>query len=140
MKLNNKLLLIAALFALVLPLVFTGTAGAKYMGDGAVQNGTTGGWNLPTDFVCIVGIHADGTLDIADGVTSSRNCIYLQTGNMNGGTAFNLSTITTQDACTVAGFTDQATQCTAAGKPASCCTDARTGTCTSANYNPEVGS
>jgi hypothetical protein len=29
-----------------------GAASAKYMSDGAVQNGTTGGWIKPSDFVC----------------------------------------------------------------------------------------
>lgn len=57
-----------------------GIASAKYMEDGAVPNGTTGGWTQPADLVCIVGLHTDGTLDVAPGVTDSRDCIYYNTG------------------------------------------------------------
>lgn len=102
MRLKTKLLLIAALFALVLPLVLTGSASAMSMEDGARPNGT-GGWKLPSDMVCIVGVHANGNLDIADGVTNSRDCIYLTTGTMNGGTPFDLRGMTTQAACINAG-------------------------------------
>jgi hypothetical protein len=79
MTLKTKLLLLAALFVLVLPLIITGTASAKYMGDGAVPDGT-GGWVTPNDMVCIKGMHMDGTLDIVTGVTNSRDCIYYNTG------------------------------------------------------------
>jgi hypothetical protein len=99
MYVKKSLMLWVAVFALALPLMLTGTASAKYMNDGAVQNGTTGGWIVPNDMICIVGVHADGTIDVADGVTSARNCIYLNKGTMNGGTAFDLSTITTSAAC-----------------------------------------
>ena len=101
---NNKtrLLLLAAFIVLALPLMFSGIASAMYMEDGARPTGT-GGWQIPTDMVCIVGLHADGTLDIADGVTNSRDCIYLNKGTMNGGTPFDLTGMTTSAACTVAG-------------------------------------
>jgi hypothetical protein len=99
MYVKKSLMLWAAVFALALPLIFAGTAMAKYMGDGAVQDGTTGGWITPNDMICIVGVHADGTIDVADGVTNARDCIYLQSGTMNGGTAFDLSTLTTSTAC-----------------------------------------
>lgn len=102
MKITSKILLIAACFALVIPLIFTGNASAKYMSDGAVPDGT-GGWKTPNDMVCIVGVHADGTLDIADGVTNRRECIYLQTGTMNGGTPFNLTGMLSQNDCTKVG-------------------------------------
>lgn len=54
MKINTKLLFIAVVVALALPLVLTvGDASAaatdRYLSDGAVPNGTTGGWNLPAD-------------------------------------------------------------------------------------------
>ena len=104
MKLKNKLLYLAAFMVMVIPLaVLFSTASAMYMSDGAVQHATNGGWQLPTDFVCIVGVHTDGTLDVADGVTNSRDCIYLQTGTMNGGTPFDLTGMTTQAACITAG-------------------------------------
>jgi hypothetical protein len=104
MKINKTtLLLIATLFLLAMPMIFSGNASAKYMGDGATQNGTTGGWNTPNDMACIVGVHTNGTLDIADGVTNARDCIYLQTGTMNGGTPFDLTGMTTSAACTTAG-------------------------------------
>jgi PKD domain len=102
---KTTLLLIATLFFLVTPLIFSGSANAMYMSDGATQNGVTGGWNTPNDMVCIVGVHADGTVDVADGVTNARDCIYLQTGTMNGGTPFDLTGMTTQAACTTAGGT-----------------------------------
>ena len=71
------------------------SASAKYMSDGATQNGTTGGWNLPSDLVCIVGLHMDGTLDIAPGVTDSRDCIYRSTGL----TGLNPVDVTTSSMC-----------------------------------------
>ena len=73
-----SLLAVVALAAGVL--LNAGVASAKYFRDGAVQNGATGSWNLPTDFVCIVGLNADGTMSVAAGVTSSRDCIYYNTG------------------------------------------------------------
>jgi hypothetical protein len=103
MRLTNRLLLLAALFALAIPLIFAGTASATYMSDGATPNGVTGGWNTPTDFVCIVGLHSDGTLDIADGVTDRHTCQYLTKGTMNGGTPFDLSTMTSSNDCTKVG-------------------------------------
>jgi hypothetical protein len=95
---KKNLTLWLAVLALALPLVFAGVADARYIGDGAVQDGTTGGWTLPSDMVCVVGVHADGTLDIADGVTNSRDCIYLNYGTMNGGTPFDLRGLN-QTAC-----------------------------------------
>src|SRR5208282_6673121 len=74
MKFNNKLLLIAALFVLALPLVFTGNAGAMYQSDGALENGTTGGWIAPNDVVCVVGLHSDGTMDIDSTIHNDRDC------------------------------------------------------------------
>src|SRR3989304_4462746 len=103
MKLKTNLLYLAAFLVIALPLVLTGNAGAKYMSDGAVQNGVTGGWITPNDMGCIVGVHKDGTLDIAGGVTNRRDCIYLNKGTMNGGTPFDLTTMTTSDQCTKAG-------------------------------------
>jgi hypothetical protein len=102
MKLKTRLLCLAACLVIALPLIHTGNARAGYMKDGAVQNGVTGGWVTPNDMVCIVGVHPDGTLDIADGITNSRECIYLNVGTMNGGTPFDLRGMTTSDQCTKA--------------------------------------
>ena len=100
---QKKSMIVMSIVALVLSsFIFAGNAGAMYMGDGAVPNGA-GGWKAPTDFVCIVGVHADGTLDIADNVTDRHTCQYLTTGTVNGGTPFNLNTMTTSATCTTAG-------------------------------------
>jgi hypothetical protein len=79
MKFKTKLLFLAALFVLALPLILTGTASAKYISDGAVPDGT-GGWVTPNDMECIKGLKMDGTLDVAAGITSRRDCIYYNTG------------------------------------------------------------
>lgn len=92
MKSKTRLLLLAAFIVLALPLVFTGTASAKYMSDGAVPDGA-GGWKTPNDGICVVGLHTDGTMDVADGITSKRDCIYLNKGTMNGGTPFDLKSL-----------------------------------------------
>jgi len=104
MKAKSKLLCFAAFSAIGLLLLLPGKAAAGYFGDGAVPNPTTGNWNAPNDMVCVVGVHPDGTLDIADGITNSRECIYLTRGTMNGGTPFDLTTMTTSDQCTKTGF------------------------------------
>jgi hypothetical protein len=96
--------LVAALAVAACVALSAGVASATYMPDGSTPNGTTGTWNLPTDFVCVVGLHTDGTLDIADGVTDRHTCQYLTKGTMNGGVPFDLSSMTTQDSCTKAGF------------------------------------
>src|SRR5512139_1977707 len=67
MKLNSKLLLIAALIALV-PFVFMGTASAMYTGDGATHDATTTGWKLPAANGTTNGCLADPTK------TNSRAC------------------------------------------------------------------
>ena len=51
MKLNTRQLLLAAFIVLMVPLLFIGNAGAKYMSDGATQN-SSGGWDLPPDGFC----------------------------------------------------------------------------------------
>jgi hypothetical protein len=79
MKPKTKLLLLAALFVMALPLIIAGTASAKYLRDGSVPDGT-GGWVTPNDMVCIKGVKMDGTLDVAAGITSRRDCIYYNTG------------------------------------------------------------
>ncbi len=102
MRLSNRLLLLAALFVLAIPLIFTGTASAKYQSDGAVPDGV-GGWKTPNDGICVVGLHTDGTMDVVtSGIGSKRDCIYYTTGltgmvpadvtsNTNCGSAGNLA-------------------------------------------------
>ncbi len=74
MKLKRKLLLLAAFFVLVLPLIITGTASAKYMGDGATPNGVTGGWKAPTDGICVLSIDASGNMVTDPSITTARDC------------------------------------------------------------------
>ena len=77
MKQSKKLLLLAVFSALVIPLMFAGTASAKFVGDTAVQNGVTGGWDLPADKgFCNTGIKRDGTMIFDLSVGNSRpDCI-----------------------------------------------------------------
>jgi hypothetical protein len=73
---KKRSLFLAVLLAAALPLALAGNAGAAYITDGAVQNGTTGGWDLPTDAgVCVTGIQAGGTLIIDDTIHSRADCI-----------------------------------------------------------------
>lgn len=105
MKLNDrKIFHLTLSLCIIMFALMASTAGAMSFGDGAVQDGVTANWKQPTDFVCIVGVHADGTVDVADGVTSARDCIYLQTGTMNGGTAFDLTAMNTSAKCTTTGL------------------------------------
>ena len=74
MYVKKNLMLWVAVFALALPLLLVGTASAKYMSDGATPNGTTGGWNAPTDGICVKSLKADGTMDVIPGITTARDC------------------------------------------------------------------
>ena len=74
MHCKKNLMLLLAVFVLALPLIFTGTASAKYYGDGATQNGTTGYWNKPTDGVCVLSIDASGNMVIDNTITNKRDC------------------------------------------------------------------
>lgn len=76
----TKVPLIGVLALAMCVLLSAGVASARYFKDGSVQNGVTGGWNLPTDFVCITGVQMNGTLNVAAGVTSRRVCNYYTTG------------------------------------------------------------
>lgn len=51
-----------------------GTASAKYMSDGAVQQGTTGGWIVPSDGVCVLGVDTAGNMTIDGTITTRRDC------------------------------------------------------------------
>ncbi len=74
-------------------------ASARYFKDGSVQNGTTGEWNLPTDFVCIKGVDIAGNITLAAGVTSRRDCNYYNTGL----TGMNPVDVTASSMCGAAG-------------------------------------
>ena len=70
---KNVLIVIAVGLALIFGL--GGYAGAIYMPDYAVENGTTGGWNLPQDIgQCVNGIASNGTMTISS-ETSRPDCI-----------------------------------------------------------------
>jgi len=87
MKLTGKMLLIAACFALAIPLMFTANAGAKYRSDGAVQNVTTGAWEVADPGQCYVkdsattghidatGIDANSCRAIISAVVVQADCI-----------------------------------------------------------------
>ncbi len=87
---NRKLVLSAVLLVLAMCMtLLTGNAQAAYVGDGAVQNGITGGWNLPVDTgVCVTGIQSDGTFIVDSTIHSRPDCI-----------AKTLPAYTTQSAC-----------------------------------------
>ena len=100
MKLKTKLLLMAAFFSWLLPLILTGNAGAVvYNPDGAVQNGTTGLWELP-DLTAIEGCY-DGTTTINPAATKfdCRNVA--------------VSSLTTSSTCTATGVTPSGWDATA---------------------------
>src|SRR5271169_6926587 len=77
MYVKNYLKLLLVVLALAIPLMFVGTASAKYMGDGAVPNGN-GGWLVPSDGICVTGLAANGTLSTASTVTVKRDCDALR--------------------------------------------------------------
>ena len=82
MKLKNKLLYLAALMVLVIPFAFmVSTAGAVYVGDGAVQNGTYGDWDITDYGVCVTGIESDGTMVIDASKTSRPDCLTVKFPN-----------------------------------------------------------
>jgi hypothetical protein len=68
-------LFLAALLALALPLALAGNAGAKSLPDGSKQNGTTGGWDLTDQGVCVTGIAASGTMSIDASKKSRADCL-----------------------------------------------------------------
>jgi hypothetical protein len=72
---QKQLMILLSIVALVFSsFMITGNAGAMYQSDGAVQNGTTGGWTAPTDGICVLDIHPDGTLDVDATITTKRDC------------------------------------------------------------------
>lgn len=76
MRTRTKLLLVAAILALFTPVLTAPDAWALYIGDGAQQNGTTGGWDITDYGICVSGIKADGTIMIDPAHNRSRpDCI-----------------------------------------------------------------
>ena len=76
MYVKKNLMLWVAVLALAMPLFFTGTASAVYLPDGATQNATNGGWDMPSDMgECVTGIHADGTLNIDATIHTRPDCL-----------------------------------------------------------------
>src|SRR5208337_61657 len=71
MNRKHIMILIAIVALAIVPI---GSAWAMYMADGAVQNGTTGGWTAPSDGICVLGLHADGTMDVDTTITTRRDC------------------------------------------------------------------
>ena len=64
-----------SIVALVLSsFIIAGNAGAMYMGDGATQNGTTGGWNAPTDGICVLSIDMSGNMVTDPSIKTARDC------------------------------------------------------------------
>ncbi|MFZ5997491.1 MAG: PKD domain-containing protein, partial [Nitrospirota bacterium] len=76
-----KLLLLAALIAMVMVQFMAGTAGAIYVSDGSKQNGTIGAdgkvtnWDITDYGVCVTGIAADGTMSIDTSKKSRAACL-----------------------------------------------------------------
>ncbi|HXX81925.1 MAG TPA: hypothetical protein VEI46_10280, partial [Thermodesulfovibrionales bacterium] len=96
MKLRTKMLLMAAFFALVLPLVFIGTAGAFYLPDGSKPDGS-GGFANPQDGMCVIGVANDGTMLIDTSITNYQDCnAYTQSADA----IVSLSGMTSSAACT----------------------------------------
>lgn len=75
MYVKKSLMLWASVFALALPLFLANTANAIYNGDGTVQNGTTGGWDITDYGKCVTGVKADGTMVIDSTITSRPDCL-----------------------------------------------------------------
>ncbi len=82
MKWKIKSLGLAALMAWVIPFTFmVSPAGAVYVGDGAVQDGVYGDWNITDLGVCVTGIKSDGTMVIDPSITSRADCIAVRFPN-----------------------------------------------------------
>ncbi|MBI5633339.1 MAG: PKD domain-containing protein [Nitrospirae bacterium] len=94
MKSTNKVMMvIAALFALVIPLMVAGSAGAMYLTDGTKEV-SAGVYENPNDGMCIVGVAANGDMLVDTSITNARDCVAYTTG---------LTGMTTSAQCTTAG-------------------------------------
>ncbi len=76
MRLKKKLLYAVVLMVLGSPFAFKVTVvGAVYIGDGAVQDGIQGNWDITDHGVCVTGIKSDGTMVIDASKTSRPDCL-----------------------------------------------------------------
>lgn len=92
MKHNAKLLIIAAFFVLAVSFMITGNASAIYIGDGAVQNGTTGLWDIGDYGKCVTGISSTGTIAKDATKTSRPDCLTkTYSAYTNAGTCLNFT-------------------------------------------------
>jgi hypothetical protein len=133
---------------LVIPFAFmVGTAGAIYVGDGAIQNGTYGDWDITDYGVCVTGIKIDGTLVIDASKTSRPDCLTvtfpndaslttsaLCTGDSdaNGGSHYWASTCVADDGTRISlnGLDRTATNCDKRAKALGKASGALTSKCT----------
>ena len=74
MKQKHLMTLLSVVALIVSSFMIAGNVGAMYQSDGAVQNGTTGGWTAPDDGICVLGLHADGTMDVDTTIKTARDC------------------------------------------------------------------
>jgi hypothetical protein len=81
MYVKKKLMLWLAVFALAMPLMLAGTAGAMYLTDGTKSSGTGTAtvYSNPNDGMCVVGLKFDGTLDVNASITNFKDCIVYTT-------------------------------------------------------------
>ena len=72
---QKHLMILSSLVALVVSsFMIAGNVRAMYMADGATQNGTTGGWNAPTDGICVISIDMNGNMVTDPSITTARDC------------------------------------------------------------------
>ncbi len=81
MKLGTKMLVAGVLSILTIPLFFAGIAVAVYVGDGSVQDGISGGWDITDLGVCVTGIKSDGTVVIDASKKSLPDCLTVKFPN-----------------------------------------------------------
>ncbi len=75
MKQKKNLMMLLSVVALVVSsFMIAGNVGAMYMADGAAPNGSTGGWNAPTDGICVLSIDATGNMVTDPTIKTARDC------------------------------------------------------------------
>ncbi|HEY2775802.1 MAG TPA: PKD domain-containing protein [Candidatus Binatia bacterium] len=89
---------------IAIPMLATGPAAAFYPPDGAKPDGS-GGYMIPADGMCVIGINGDGTatggtMQVDWSITNARDCAaYTKSAD----SSVDLKSMTTQAACTNAG-------------------------------------
>jgi len=91
---------VGVMIVLVLSLACAGSAWGYYPPDGTKPDGM-GGYMIPGDGMCVVGIKLDGTMLVDWSITNSRDCVAW-TKSADG--TVDLVSMDTQDKCTKAGF------------------------------------